>query len=449
MLAWKPYKYLVKDLIRYGFVHDHKIELRDKDYLSKVDQEKIEKIEEKVKPRLMISNGSLKSTKKFFADEKLDAGMDVQMQVINVMKQVGKIDENNWWIFWLILKIAFAIFMAWSIPGLILMAIDIAINFNSYFATLLTVIAAVGTMLYFIQSFKAKYITQTGREAPQERYTQLIDFHSNALKMNDKHRNDSKLANVITTSIASKVKAKFNIKIEKLSKSSVESKTIGVRKFFRLFPQAINDQPHSWRLFSEGIRDSLIRIKPEITSKYFEILKPQKENEEINVENTLIECEKLNQTFKIEMPTLTRKLLASILLKITEDAIASINDSEEKGEDSEEEEIPKEFIEAGTEINIDDSDSGNESDKEIKTEGRRYSQKKIDSLNENFTKWFQNKVDDIFEHEILHQFTKPLLTSFTKYIENAKPNTEKPNGFDEYLEENSDNKYSIEEKRKQ
>ena len=196
MLPWKPHEKMMRDMIRYGFVHDHRLEIRDKDYLDESTQKELEEIEKKTKSRLFIKSGTLMATKKYFKNENVCAGIDVQTQVINNIKQVGKIEDNNAWIFWMVLKIAFSIFMAWSIPGLIMMAIDVAFNFSSYLQTALVVIAAVGTMLYFFQSIKAKYITQTGREEPSERYTQLLEFHSSNIKEEEKHKNECNLVNV-------------------------------------------------------------------------------------------------------------------------------------------------------------------------------------------------------------------------------------------------------------
>ena len=156
----------------------------------------MKQIEDKIKPRLFIKSGELLSTKKYFKDEKLQTGGDVQDQAIHSLRQVGKIGENNAWLFWLALKIVFTIFMAWSIPGLILLALDVYINFKSYWATALLVIAAIGTMLYFIQTAKAKYVTQTDTQDVEERYTQIVDYHDKTVEMSNRRVENNKLANV-------------------------------------------------------------------------------------------------------------------------------------------------------------------------------------------------------------------------------------------------------------
>ena len=196
LLPWKPYQSLYKDLIKYGFVHDHKLELREREFIEEVVLIKIKQIEDKIKPRLFIKSGELLSTKKYFKDEKLQTGEDVQGQAIHSLRQVGKIGKNNVWLFWLALKIVFTIFMAWSIPGLILLALNAVINFKSYWATTLLVIAAIGTMLYFIQTMKAKYVTQTDTQGFEERYTQIVDYHDKTVETNNRRLENKKLANV-------------------------------------------------------------------------------------------------------------------------------------------------------------------------------------------------------------------------------------------------------------
>jgi hypothetical protein len=86
--------------------------------------------------------------------------------------------------------------MAWSIPGLILSALDVAINFKSYWATALLVIATIGSMLYFIQTVKAKYITQTNTQDFEEPYTQIIDYHSKTVEMSNRRIGNNKVAHV-------------------------------------------------------------------------------------------------------------------------------------------------------------------------------------------------------------------------------------------------------------
>ena len=196
LLPWKPYESLSKDLIQYGFVHDHRLELRDREFIEEDVLEKIKQTEEKIKSRLFIKSGELLSTKKYFKDEKLQTAGDVQGQAIHSFRQVGKIGENYAWLFWLALKILFSIFMAWSIVGLVLLALDLIINYKSYWATALLVVAAVGTMLYFIQTIKAKYVTQTDKQDFQERYTQIIDYHGKTVEMSHRRVENNKLANV-------------------------------------------------------------------------------------------------------------------------------------------------------------------------------------------------------------------------------------------------------------
>ena len=196
LLPWKPYQSLYKDLIRYGFVHDHKLELREREFIEEVVLKEIKQIEDKIKPRLFIKSGELLCTKKYFKNEQLQTGGDVQGQTIHSLRQVGKIGENNAWLFWLALKIVVAISMAWSIPGLILLALDVLINFKSYWATALLVTAAIGTMLYFIQTIKAKYVTQTDTQNFKERYTQVVDYHDKTVEMSNRRVENNKLANV-------------------------------------------------------------------------------------------------------------------------------------------------------------------------------------------------------------------------------------------------------------
>jgi hypothetical protein len=196
LLPWKPYQSLYKDLIQYGFVHDHRLELREREFIEEEVLEKIKQIEEKIKSRLFIKSGELLSTKKYFKDEKLQTGGDVQSQAIHSCRQVAKIGENYAWLFWLALKILFTIFMAWSVVGLILLALDVLINYKSYWTTALLVVAAVGTMLYFIQTIKAKYVTHTDKQNFQERYTQIVDYHGKTVEMSHRRIENNKLANV-------------------------------------------------------------------------------------------------------------------------------------------------------------------------------------------------------------------------------------------------------------
>lgn len=196
LLPWKPYQSLEKDLIKYGFVHDHKLELREREFINEDVLKEIKQIEDKIKSRLFIKSASLLSTKKYFKDEKLQTGGDVQAQAIHSLRQVGKIGENYAWLFWLALKIVFAVFMAWSIVGLVLLALDLLFNFKSYWATALLVVAAVGTMLYFVQTMKAKYVTQTNTQDFEERYTQIIDYHDKTVKISNQRTENKKLANV-------------------------------------------------------------------------------------------------------------------------------------------------------------------------------------------------------------------------------------------------------------
>jgi hypothetical protein len=57
-------------------------------------------------------------------------------------------------------------------------------------------VAAVGTMLYFIQTIKAKYVTQTDKQDFQERYTQIVDYHGKTVEMSHRRVENNKLANV-------------------------------------------------------------------------------------------------------------------------------------------------------------------------------------------------------------------------------------------------------------
>ena len=196
LLPWKPFQSLTKDLLQYGFVHDHRLELRERQFIEEDLSEKVNSVEEKIKPRLFIKSSTLLSTKKYFKDEKLQTGGDVQSQAMHSFRQVGKIGENYAWLFWLALKILFTIFMAWSVVGLILLSLDLIINFKSYWATALLVVAAVGTMLYFIQTMKAKYVTQTDKQDVQERYTQIVDYHGRTVEISNRRIENNKLANV-------------------------------------------------------------------------------------------------------------------------------------------------------------------------------------------------------------------------------------------------------------
>ena len=60
----------------------------------------------------------------------------------------------------------------------------------------LLVVAAVGTMLYFIQTIKAKYVTHTDKQDFQERYTQIVDYHGKTVGMSHRRIENNKLANV-------------------------------------------------------------------------------------------------------------------------------------------------------------------------------------------------------------------------------------------------------------
>ncbi|KAE9547960.1 hypothetical protein FO519_008827, partial [Halicephalobus sp. NKZ332] len=468
MLPREPYKALFKDLVRHGFVHDHRIELRNKEFLDKEEQEELKEVEDKIKPVLFTKSGSLLATKKFFQKEKLEAGSEVQNYAINTNRQVGEIGENHAWIFWLVLQIVWAVFMAQSIPGLVRLALKLTINIKSYFATAMLVVAAVGTMLYFIQTFKAKYITQTVFEEGNKQHTQLVAFHLENIRVNEKLRENSKLASVLSSSISDKLSSLFNSIDDIFNKASkplaekLNLPQLGPRKLERLAISSLT-QPHNWRLVSEAIRDILHVIKPKIAAKYLKILEECKSTDGFNIEQAIERCEKVSHTLDIKLCKANEKMICSLLEKIIEDTVLTLQQSEESGEDPPPTELPESIRE---ELSM-EQDSGveqdNDDDSEIllaKSSGNdmKFQKDELDGNSGNSDQREDAKLvyfnalvrqfKEVSKKEVYTQAVKPLLDLFTNFIDNDGFHSTQSEDFDKFLEADADSKYSIEERKK-
>lgn len=237
----------------------------------------------------------------------------------------------------------------------------------------------------------------------------------------------------------------FNI--EKMAAThDSSSRSLGLRKRYRLMQQYL-EQPHNWRIFGENLRDILIRMKPSFAKAYFEAINRSRNSEgKIDTERALMECKKTDETFDYIISSISKNLFKSTISKIIENSVLATDESEEKGDDPPKIKIPQTFLEPGLEINIasdDESDSSTTGGKMTPAE-----QEKQELIN-IYAMAVKGKMENILEHEINSQLTKPLTTMFSKYIESSNLNTEEFPEFSKYLEENTDSKYSIEEKKKQ
>lgn len=452
LLPWKPYQSLTKDLLQYGFVHDHRLELRERQFIDEDLLEKIKSVEEKIKPRLFIKSSELLSTKKYFKDEKLQTGGDVQSQAMHSFRQVGKIGENYAWLFWLALKILFTIFMAWSVVGLILLALDLVINFKSYWATALLVVAAVGTMLYFIQTIKAKYITQTDTQDVQERYTQIVDYHGRTVEMGNQRIANNKLANVsfrdlfqrslicsfqaIVTSINAKIDRNISLKVSDKDKANLqatlEDPRINGRNITHLIVDSLN-QSHNWKLFRDALREFITLQKSILCAKYYTVLDSNRNKRGFQVEKALAAVQNLSTGWTLTSSQAMNKLLNSLLSKFVEDSIVSIRES-----------LNSKVKQSSAKVtNTPSPAAAQTSDAEEKAE-------KVDKTpTELYIDYLYDRASKYVNEEIVTQAGNPLLETFVRYIEHAIESTEAPEGLNHYLSELTDDKYSIEERGKE
>ena len=160
------------------------------------------------------------------------------------------------------------------------------------------------------------------------------------------------------------------------------------------------------------------------------------------MEEALKTVKKLDETWKLASLKTMTNLLNSLLRKFVEDSIVSI--SEKLDSEIEISSNVSEFDESNSEMyrrksttSSDSSDSESNDKKSNKEPVKLY----IDLLYDRASK--------CVNEEIVAQTGKPLLETFVRYIEHVTESTDVPEGLNNYLDELTDDKYSIEERGKE
>uniref|UniRef100_A0A914XMC0 Chloroplast protein-transporting ATPase n=1 Tax=Plectus sambesii TaxID=2011161 RepID=A0A914XMC0_9BILA len=333
MLPRWAHKEFLQSLVDYGIVHAPRCEVREREFID--DAKRVEEVEKKVKSRLFIKSGELIATKKYFKDERLRVCADVKMAALNNMRQVGKINENYSWIFWLALKVAFTIFMSWSLVGAVNLAITVVANYGTICAIALMVVAAVGTLLYFVQSYKAKYKTQTVHDEPLHEFTQIVDFHGKCIERLNVHKKNTILidaCNEMITSSANKLQEHIcsKLHVPEAIFNTVKAQfslMSGAEADLKAFIDAALDQPMSMKHVRNCMRDILAIESIGIQTDIFTLLKQH--HEDGHFDRAVI-IDKLHairsQTLNMKIP-----LLESLMDKFSEELVSAIQQEIEMG----------------------------------------------------------------------------------------------------------------------
>jgi len=211
------------------------------------------------------------------------------------------------------------------------------------------------------------------------------------------------------------------------------------------------NQPHNWKLFRDAVREYITLQKPIVCAKYYDVLNLNRIDCEFHVENALKAIHKLDETWKVTSLETMTKLLNSLLSKLVEDSIVSLDenlDSESVNSDSNDED---DWESADSDSN--EEDDGENLDSESANSNPTDSEFSDEESNEKASKLFINLLYDraskCVSEEIVTQAGKPLLETFVRYIEHTIESTHTLDHLSNYLAELTDEKYSIEERGKE
>ena len=227
----------------------------------------------------------------------------------------------------------------------------------------------------------------------------------------------------IITSINAKLDHTISLKVSDNAhvnlKAIFQDKRINNKTIRDLIIDSLN-QPHNWKLFRDAVREYITLQKPIVCAKYYDVLNLNRIDCEFHVENALKAIHRLDETWKVTSLETMTKLLNSLLSKLVEDSIVSLDE------------------------NLDsESANSNPTDSEFSDE----------ESNEKASKLFINLLYDraskCVSEEIVTQAGKPLLETFVRYIEHTIESTHTLDHLSNYLAELTDEKYSIEERGKE
>jgi hypothetical protein len=147
------------------------------------------------------------------------------------------------------------------------------------------------------------------------------------------------------------------------------------------------------------------------------------------VENALRAVQKLNSAWKPTSSETMSKLLNSLLSKFVEDSTVSISEK----------------LDSEVESSSEESDSKASDASDTDSSDRKSSQ----DPTQFYLDLLYDRAKKCVNEESVTQAGKPLLEIFVRYIEHAIESTDAPEGLNNYLGELTDDKYLIEERRKE
>uniref|UniRef100_A0A7E4ZVN0 Chloroplast protein-transporting ATPase n=1 Tax=Panagrellus redivivus TaxID=6233 RepID=A0A7E4ZVN0_PANRE len=423
LLPWKPHDDLLNDLIKYGFIHDHKLEIRNKDKLDKRTQCSLQEVEDNTKSRLFVKTGRLMSTEKYLKKLNVAASIDVQNQAIHNIRHVGKIDDNHLWIFWFAVKLFITCCVRNGTATVLVVFNSDIKRLISFVKTSLMVTASTGTLRYFRQLFKAHHRTQTKQQNTRERYSRLINFHSKNIETAESVVQEAKLAQVVTLSFIKKLNDAFKEACilddgrEKLCASLRESK-LTTQQFIDNTDLFLAQQ-HNWNIFMDIVQNILTRITPKLCKNYFNAVNEHVTAEGLNVQKAVEACQTVDEELNVELTRYERQLFRSLLSKILDDTAIMLVETQIT-----ETEL-KEMVDRGS------------SETETDAVGKFISNMKSMAINK-------------YESEITSKVSEPLNAAFNKYIASVKKvNKNLTDEFEKVLEAQMERKSDVESRNRQ
>ncbi|CAF1033975.1 unnamed protein product [Adineta steineri] len=266
-------------------------------------------------------------------------------------------------------------------------------------------------LMDFVQVNSDKTVTKDMKGDEKKLYDTVLGYE----QLQKIDNINEEIVKAIITSINAKIGHNIFLKVSDEAcenlEAILEDTQINDKTTKNLIIDSLN-QPHNWKLFREAVR--------EIERGF-------------RVEKALKAVQKLDKTWKLASSEAMTMLLNSLLSKFVEDSIVSISDKMDS--EIEISSNASEFNEST--VSSDSSDSESDDEESNKNSTKFY----IDLLYDRASK--------CVNEEIVAQAGKPLLETFMRYIEHLIESTDVPEGLNNYLDELTDDKYSIEERGKE